>query len=94
VLDILTEEQGMQTGDFVLVGYSVSEAAEGLAALALGEWHDSELFYRGKVGTGFDAVALRKIGGHQSSTSPYIRACRRFHTAAYGGPVCFADPLL
>ncbi|MGO4440444.1 DNA ligase D [Rhizobium sp. RAF56] len=47
--------------DFVIVGYTMSEAAEGLAALALGEWVDGELEYRGKVGTGFDAKTLREL---------------------------------
>lgn len=45
-------------GDFVIAGYTVSEAAEGLAALALAEWVDGELEYRGKCGSGFDAETL------------------------------------
>ena len=44
--------------DFVIVGYTVSEAAEGLASIALGEWVEGELQYRGKCGTGFDAQML------------------------------------
>lgn len=48
-------------GDFVIAGYTVSEAAGGLGALALGEWEDGELRYRGKVGTGFDAATLRNL---------------------------------
>ncbi|WP_439502123.1 DNA ligase D [Aminobacter ciceronei] len=48
-------------GDFVIAGYTTSEAAEGLAALALGEWVDGELQYRGKVGTGFDAETLQSL---------------------------------
>jgi bifunctional non-homologous end joining protein LigD len=43
-------------GDFVIAGYTVSPAAGGLGALALGEWQEGELRYRGKVGTGFDAA--------------------------------------
>ena len=34
---------------------------EGSAALALGEWEEGELAYRGKVGTGFDAATLRDL---------------------------------
>lgn len=58
-----TKTKALQVGDFVIAGYTVSEAAEGIAALALGEWDGDELSYRGKVGTGFDAdmlAALRK----------------------------------
>jgi len=50
-----TKTKAAQKGDFVIAGYTVSDAAEGLAALGLGEWEDGELQYRGKVGTGFDA---------------------------------------
>ena len=56
-----TKTKALQTGDFVIAGYTVSEAAEGLAALALGEWEDGELHYRGKVGTGFDALMLKQL---------------------------------
>ena len=49
------------TGDFVIAGYTVSAAAEGLASLALGEWVDGELEYRGKCGTGFDAPTLVQL---------------------------------
>lgn len=49
------------TGDFVIAGYTVSAAAEGLASLALGEWVDGELEYRGKCGTGFDAATLVQL---------------------------------
>ena len=48
-------------GDFVIVGYTASAAAGGLGALALGEWVDGELVYRGKVGTGFDAATLADL---------------------------------
>ena len=48
-------------GDFVIAGYTASEAAGGLGALALGEWVDGELVYRGKVGTGFDAATLADL---------------------------------
>jgi DNA ligase D len=50
-----TKTKAAQVGDFVIAGYTVSAAAEGLAALGLGEWENGELQYRGKVGTGFDA---------------------------------------
>jgi bifunctional non-homologous end joining protein LigD len=50
-----TKTKALMAGDFVIAGYTVSEAAEGLAALAAAEWVDGELQYRGKIGTGFDA---------------------------------------
>ncbi len=50
--------KALNTGDFVITGFTTSEAAGGLAALALGEWVEGELQYRGKVGTGFDAETL------------------------------------
>lgn len=53
--------KALQAGDFVICGYTVSEAAGGLAALAVGEWEDGELAYRGKVGTGFDAATLNDL---------------------------------
>ncbi|WP_157018822.1 DNA ligase D [Mesorhizobium xinjiangense] len=55
------KSKALQAGDFVIAGYTTSEAAEGLAALALAEWHDAELHYRGKVGTGFDAPTLKGL---------------------------------
>ncbi|HEV2515883.1 MAG TPA: DNA ligase D [Devosia sp.] len=48
-------------GDFVIAGYTVSAAAEGLASLALAEFVDGELEYRGKCGTGFDAAMLAQL---------------------------------
>ncbi len=48
-------------GDFVIGGYTVSKAAGGLAALALGEWAADGLRYVGKVGTGFDAGTLASL---------------------------------
>ncbi|MEO5325105.1 DNA ligase D [Mesorhizobium sp. CC13] len=56
-----TKTKALQRGDFVIAGYTTSQAAEGLAALALGEWVDGELQYRGKVGTGFDAGTLETL---------------------------------
>lgn len=53
--------KALHSGDFVIAGYTVSEAAEGLASLALGEWVGGELQYRGKVGTGFDARTLASL---------------------------------
>jgi DNA ligase D len=53
--------KALMVGDFPIVGYTVSQAAEGLAALGLGEWEDGELQYRGKVGTGFDAQDLHSL---------------------------------
>lgn len=48
-------------GDFVIAGYTVSAAAGGLASLALAEFVDGELEYRGKCGTGFDAPMLAQL---------------------------------
>ncbi|ACP23494.1 probable ATP-dependent DNA ligase (plasmid) [Sinorhizobium fredii NGR234] len=56
-----TKTKALKAEDFVIAGYTISEAAEGLAALALGEWIDGELQYRGKVGTGFDAETLKQL---------------------------------
>jgi DNA ligase D len=53
--------KALQADDFVIAGYTVSQAAEGLASLALAEWADGELQYRGKVGTGFDAATLEAL---------------------------------
>ncbi|MGI6856052.1 DNA ligase D [Mesorhizobium sp. 1B3] len=47
--------------NFVIVGYTISPATDGLGALALGEWENDELRYRGKVGSGFDAPSLRDL---------------------------------
>ncbi|CDX20318.1 ATP-dependent DNA ligase [Mesorhizobium sp. ORS 3324] len=49
-----TKIKALQKGDFVIAGYTVSDRAEGLAALGLAEFEEGELHYRGKVGTGFD----------------------------------------
>jgi bifunctional non-homologous end joining protein LigD len=53
--------KALQAGDFVIGGYSLSDKAEGIAALGLAEWVDGELEYRGKVGTGFDAPTLADL---------------------------------
>jgi bifunctional non-homologous end joining protein LigD len=45
----------VNTDDFVIVGFSQSEAAGGLAALLLAELRNGTLTYVGKVGTGFSA---------------------------------------
>jgi len=56
-----SKTKALERGNFAIAGYTTSEAAEGLAALALGEWVDGELQYRGKVGTGFDAETLQSL---------------------------------
>ncbi len=53
--------KALEAGDFVITGYTASEAAGGLGALGLGEWVDGELRYCGKTGTGFDARTLRDL---------------------------------
>lgn len=56
-----TKSKALKSDDFVIAGYTTSEAAEGLAALALGEWVGGELHYRGKVGTGFGAETAKQL---------------------------------
>lgn len=56
-----TKSKAQKTGDFVIAGYTVSDAAEGLAALGMAEFVNGELHYRGKVGTGFDHDMARDL---------------------------------
>jgi len=49
------------SGDFSIVGYTLSPAAAGIGAIALGQWVDGELEYRGKCGTGFSGSELISI---------------------------------
>ncbi len=56
-----SKTKALQVGDFVIAGFTRSAAAGGIGALALGEWVDGELEYRGKVGTGFDAATLAAL---------------------------------
>lgn len=58
-----TKIKARQVGEFVIAGYTMSEAAEGLAALALAEWDGDELRYVGKVGSGFDSEILPRLLG-------------------------------
>ncbi len=53
--------KALQTGEFPIVGYTLSPAAAGIGAIALGAWVDGELEYRGKCGTGFAAGDLTSI---------------------------------
>jgi DNA ligase D len=53
--------KALKTGDFVIGGYSVSEANGGIGALAMAEWVGEDLVYRGKVGTGFDAATMKDL---------------------------------
>lgn len=53
--------KALKMGDFVIAGYSPSDAAGGIGALALAEWVEGELEYRGKVGTGFNAETMRDL---------------------------------
>lgn len=48
-------------GDFPIVGYTLSTAAGGIGAIALGQWIDGELEYAGKCGTGFSGAELVSI---------------------------------
>jgi len=56
-----TKTKALKAEDFVITGFTLSKPAEGIGALALGEWVDGELQYRGKVGTGFDAAMLKQL---------------------------------
>jgi len=56
-----TKTKARKVGDFVIAGYTTSEAAGGLAALGVAEWVDGALVWRGKVGSGFDAGTLRML---------------------------------
>ncbi|MER8432571.1 DNA ligase D [Mesorhizobium caraganae] len=56
-----TKVKALQKGDFVIAGYTISDAAEGLAALGMAEFEDGELHYLGKVGTGFDAPTAAEL---------------------------------
>lgn len=53
--------KALSAGSFVIAGYTSSPAAGGLGALALAEWDNGELAYRGKCGTGFDQQTLRDL---------------------------------
>ncbi|MGE3304357.1 MAG: DNA ligase D [Rhizobiaceae bacterium] len=59
--DSWSKTKALQSGDFVIAGYTLSDKAAGIGALGLGEWVDGELEYRGKVGTGFDAPTLADL---------------------------------
>jgi bifunctional non-homologous end joining protein LigD len=78
-----------KVGDFVIAGYTTSEAAGGLAALALGEWVDGELQYRGKCGSGFDADTLKQLLAR-------LEPLRAAAVALEGGPkdVLWVRPVL
>ncbi len=56
-----TKVKALENGDFIIAGYTVSAAAEGLAALGMAEFEDGELHYRGKVGTGFDSATAAEL---------------------------------
>ncbi len=49
------------SGDFPIVGYTLSPAAAGIGAIALGQWVNGELEYAGKCGTGFSGAELLSI---------------------------------
>ncbi len=53
--------KALQVGDFPIVGYTLSSAAGGIGAIALGQWVDGELAYSGKCGTGFSSDELLTI---------------------------------
>ncbi|MBD9540925.1 MULTISPECIES: DNA ligase D [Ensifer] len=84
-----TKTKALKSEDFVIAGYTVSEAAEGLAALALGEWVGGELHYRGKVGTGFDAATAKQLLAR-------LQALRGGETALDGAPkeILWVRPVL
>ncbi len=53
--------KSLKAGDFPIVGYTLSDAAAGIGAIALGQWVNGELEYRGKCGTGFSGEDLTTI---------------------------------
>ncbi|MEO8757329.1 MAG: DNA ligase D [Devosia sp.] len=53
--------KSLQVGDFPIVGYTLSPAAGGIGAIALGRWVDGELDYAGKCGTGFSGSDVLSI---------------------------------
>ena len=67
----------LRGGDFLVVGYTVTGAAGGLAALSLAERTADGLAYVGKVGTGWtaaEAVSLReKLERLRRKTAPFPR---------------------
>ena len=70
--------KALQTGDFVIAGYTISEAAGragGAGARRMGRWRTD---YRGKVGTGFDAATLPAAAGAARAAA---RRARRRSTA-------------
>jgi DNA ligase D len=78
-----TKTKALRVGDFVVAGYTTSEAAGGLAALALAEWQDGELAWRGKVGSGFDAATLgallRRLEPLREGAAPIEGAPKDIH---------------
>ena len=72
-----TKAKAKLTGDFVIAGFTVSAAAGGLAALALGEWVDGEL-------------QLPRQGRHRlrrgDAARPLRPARRRSRTASWRSP--------
>jgi bifunctional non-homologous end joining protein LigD len=66
--------KAQKAGTYQIAGYTTSKAAGGLAALALGEWVDDELRYRGKVGTGFDRATadslLKRLQAMDAAPAP------------------------
>lgn len=53
--------KALQSDEFPIVGYTLSPAAGGIGAIALGAWVNGELEYRGKCGTGFSGSELLTI---------------------------------
>ncbi|WP_163760847.1 non-homologous end-joining DNA ligase [Mycobacterium botniense] len=64
--------------EFVIGGYTEPNGSRvGLGALLVGYYRGPDLVYAGKVGTGFDAAALRslhqRLSAIESDTSPFTR---------------------
>ena len=63
--------------EFVIGGYRVSDKkGRSFASLLLGEFEGGKLYYRGRVGTGFDADMLDDLGARfaklRRTTSPFV----------------------
>jgi DNA ligase D len=53
--------KALRAGDFTVVGYTRSDQAGGLGALAVADEEGGDLVFCGKVGTGFDAATMAQL---------------------------------
>ena len=79
--------------EFVIIGYTQPQGSRsGFGALLLGVYHDKELVYAGRVGTGFNQANLKLFHGQlqkiERKTSPLAKSL----TAAQAGGVHWVEP--